>query len=404
MRRHVSAVSGIQNVPEAGPMILIANHESYFDVFAICVLFRELFGRRVWVPTKVKAFKGPLRQLFHEAGNAVAVDQANPADAYRKIGDLLERGECVLVFPEGKRSEGAGLLPFQYGGFNMAVKYGAPVVPIALHGTKRVLPKGRLTFVRNEKASIEIGARMDPHAYTAPGDASPDIAAGRMRDSTRQWIEHRLAAGEPHSQGETGPDARSLAAVMERRVERLLENGIESIPRRDALAVRKGCELAFGIGIRCLALEVQYTRAFGFCILGLPRLIAFLFLRTYVRLVQRGLSQQANNPYLHYCMGQYHSRVPALLGGSRTAAVTSLAQAYEWAAAFGIDAAKFVVTYASSLARVGRNADAMALLLRHFASKPGPTATGRELRRYERARALATRLRGPSTNVPGLTV
>jgi 1-acyl-sn-glycerol-3-phosphate acyltransferase len=191
LKKHLSAISGIRNVPATGPMVVVANHESYFDTFAICVLLNELFGRRVWVPTKVKAFKGPIRRLLHEAWGAIAIDPANPTEAYRKIGALLERGECVLVFPEGKRSEGAGLLPFHYGGFNMSAKFGAPVVPITLHGTARVLPKGRLSFVRGTKASVEIGAPMDPRAYAVAGDAGEAAVSARMRDAAREWISGR---------------------------------------------------------------------------------------------------------------------------------------------------------------------------------------------------------------------
>jgi hypothetical protein len=204
--------------------------------------------------------------------------------------------------------------------------------------------------------------------------------------------------------GDVEADARGLARVMESRVEGLLDKGIEQLSTPAARAVRRGCEVAFAIGVRCLPLEVQYTRVYGFCVLGLPKVLAFFYLGAYLRLIRAGLAQQADNPYLHYCLGQYHTRVPRLLGGKRAVAVTSLARAYESAGAFGLDAAKFVVSYASSLARVGRDPDAMALLLRHFEGDPAPNASERVRRRYDRARALAARLRPSSSNVQSLTV
>jgi hypothetical protein len=248
---------------------------------------------------------------------------------------------------------------------------------------------------------------MDPGAYAAAGEGSDQgeaAVSARMRDAARGWIVGRLADADKPAAVDVDADARGLARVMESRVEGLLDNGIEQLSTPAARAVWRGCEVAFAIGVRCLPLEVQYTRVYGFCVLGLPKVLAVFYLGTYLRLIRAGLAQQADNPYLHYCLGQYHSRVPMLLGGKRSLAVASLARAYDCAAAFGLDAAKFVVSYASSLARVGRDPDAMALLLRHFAADPAPNASERVRRRYDRARALAARLRARSTNVQSLTV
>ena len=86
-------------------------------------------------------------------------------------------------------------------------------------------------------------------------------------------------------------------------------------------------------------------------------------------------------------MAQYHSRVPRFLGGRRDKAVQAFSRAYRAAGEYGLDRAKFVVSYASALATVNERQTAIALLRQHFTAENRGT-TDRHTRRYDRAIAL----------------
>ena len=58
----------------------------------------------------------------------------------------LERGSCLVLFPEGTRSRDGSLLPFKKGPFFLAMESGAPVVPVSIVGATRLLPKGSLNL------------------------------------------------------------------------------------------------------------------------------------------------------------------------------------------------------------------------------------------------------------------
>ena len=78
-------------------------------------------------------------------------------DAARKIRE----GMSVVIFPEGSRSPDGSIQPFKKGGFTLAIKSKVPIVPIAIHGSRDIMPKDRLTA-----SSGEIRMRMSPPIET----------------------------------------------------------------------------------------------------------------------------------------------------------------------------------------------------------------------------------------------
>jgi len=132
-------VEGAERLPARGPCVLVVNHASYADTPALIgalpvdflfVAMTEVLG---W----------PLVGTFVRRGEHPTVDrwhvQQSVADA-AAIEARLRQGHSVLFFAEGGFSGARGLRPFRLGAFTAAVAVGAPVVPIALRGTRRVLP------------------------------------------------------------------------------------------------------------------------------------------------------------------------------------------------------------------------------------------------------------------------
>jgi 1-acyl-sn-glycerol-3-phosphate acyltransferase len=138
---HVT-VDGLARLPRAGPLVLVSNHASYVDSLALVASIPLDF---LFV-AKREVLSWPLIGAILRKGRHLTVERLEAtqsvADAARTV-DALEQGEVVLFFPEGTFTRAAGLRPFKMGAFEAAVATGAPVVPIALRGTRHVLASGR---------------------------------------------------------------------------------------------------------------------------------------------------------------------------------------------------------------------------------------------------------------------
>jgi 1-acyl-sn-glycerol-3-phosphate acyltransferase len=69
-------------------------------------------------------------------------DRKGAFEVYDEIAAKVKNGLCVVVFPEGTRSRSYALGPFKKGPFVLAISAGAPVIPLVVHGTREVMPKG----------------------------------------------------------------------------------------------------------------------------------------------------------------------------------------------------------------------------------------------------------------------
>ena len=136
-------VIGAEHLAEAGSSILMPNHQSHFD---IPVLLGALDTEFRWL-AKAELFKIPIFGRAMRGCGYISIDRSNRQSAFASIGKAFDtiRGKVsVLIFPEGTRSPDGQLLPFKKGGFVLAVDAGVPILPIGVHGTRRILPKNRL--------------------------------------------------------------------------------------------------------------------------------------------------------------------------------------------------------------------------------------------------------------------
>lgn len=131
-------VIGRENVPAKGGALLCANHVSYIDPPAV----GARVGRAVHFMAKEPLFRIPVLGLLIKLVGAFPVRQ-HTADraALRKALELLESGEVVGMFPEGTRNfDPANLLPPEPGVGLIALRSQAPVIPVALINTEKLLP------------------------------------------------------------------------------------------------------------------------------------------------------------------------------------------------------------------------------------------------------------------------
>lgn len=137
-------VTGAGHVPAIGPVILAANHESFADEFFIPIAAR----RQVFYFAKAEYFTAPgLRgrsmAAFFRGMGQVPVERGDlrSAAAVIDIGvEVLGEGKALGIFPEGTRSPDGKLYKFRTGVARLALRSGAPVVPVGLVGTRDVQP------------------------------------------------------------------------------------------------------------------------------------------------------------------------------------------------------------------------------------------------------------------------
>lgn len=126
-------IEGRENVPGAGPFIVVSSHLSNIDPAIVA----SVLPRAPGFLAKKELFKNPLLAFFMYGYGAYPVDRGK-ADrrALNWVVRRLRKGGCVILFPEGTRSRGEGLLEGQQGAALIAAMTGAPLVPVALTGSE----------------------------------------------------------------------------------------------------------------------------------------------------------------------------------------------------------------------------------------------------------------------------
>jgi len=131
---------GLENLPQSGPFIIAANHVSNWDPVVVALVLK----RPVYFMGKTALFKYKIMAVICTALHAFPVKRGVPdRQAIRKALQVLEEGNVLGIFPEGARNR-TGDMKALPGLAMIALKSGAPVVPVACLGTRHTLPFGWL--------------------------------------------------------------------------------------------------------------------------------------------------------------------------------------------------------------------------------------------------------------------
>jgi glycerol-3-phosphate dehydrogenase (NAD(P)+) len=154
-----------EHVPRSGPMLLAANHRSFLDPFIIGSLTR----RPVYYVAKRELFRKRWQAWVLSALGAFPIDRGHgDEEAIATAREILARGDCVVIFPEGTRVRPGPLGPPRRGIGRLALETGAPVVPIALIGTEDVRRGWR---IRPRRVRIRCGAPLSFPVLQRPSPA-----------------------------------------------------------------------------------------------------------------------------------------------------------------------------------------------------------------------------------------
>lgn len=134
-------VEGLDRLDPAASYVLMVNHSSMLDIWVIY----DVLPRQIRWVMKSELRKVPVFGYACEKMGHVYVERGSSASAKASM-DVAARkvsaGASVVFFPEGTRSTDGSMLPFKKGGFRLAIEAGVPVVPIAVKGTRDLMPSG----------------------------------------------------------------------------------------------------------------------------------------------------------------------------------------------------------------------------------------------------------------------
>jgi 1-acyl-sn-glycerol-3-phosphate acyltransferase len=179
---------GSRHVPRRGPLLLVANHESFLDPLAVGLAVR----RRIRYLARKTLFKPKLFGDYLCSVGCVPVDQEGIAkEGIKTCLGLLQAGQAILVFPEGERTASGRMLPFKPGILLLMKKAPVPIVPIGIAGAYEAYPRTRLV------------PRLSPLFWPATGAAvaasigrplPPEHFAGMGREEVLKALAHAVEA------------------------------------------------------------------------------------------------------------------------------------------------------------------------------------------------------------------
>jgi len=145
-------VKGRENIPSQGPLLIVANHLSLADV----PLLNVSLGRRVIFMAKKELFHFRLIGYFIGGLGAFPVHRGRlDRKALRQAYQVLADGLALVMFPEGTRSRSGRLQPAFSGPALIAVRSGAPILPVGFIGTERI--RGVTWLLRRPQITVNIG-------------------------------------------------------------------------------------------------------------------------------------------------------------------------------------------------------------------------------------------------------
>ncbi len=195
------ALSGLENIPTDGPVILAANHQSFCDSLFIPVVT----PRRVTYLAKAEYFDHWHTKAFMSTFGQIPIRRGRGSESIRALSmasELLDSGAVLGLYPEGTRSRDGKVHRGHTGAARLALQTGAPVVPIGISGTELVQPVGSSLLRPVHRVSITIGqprrlSQADVAVYGAKklalraftDDVMRDIADLAQRDYEDRFLE-----------------------------------------------------------------------------------------------------------------------------------------------------------------------------------------------------------------------
>jgi 1-acyl-sn-glycerol-3-phosphate acyltransferase len=152
-------IFGAEKMPASGPVVLVANHLTNFDVLPL----QMAATRPIFYMGKEELFRNPLMDwVFRQMGSFPVYRGAGDDWAMAHAEKVLAQGQVLGIFPEGRRSRGKGLASAKTGAARLALLAGCPIIPVGIHGPQYMFRR----YTKRTPVEICLG---DP-IYARPGE------------------------------------------------------------------------------------------------------------------------------------------------------------------------------------------------------------------------------------------
>ncbi|MGE0081656.1 MAG: AMP-binding protein [Thiohalomonadaceae bacterium] len=166
---------GVEHLPERGPYLLVPNHASLLDPFALSAVLPEDAVREVhWAGIAEMAFANAVLRGFSRMAHVLPVDPRRGVVSSLALATaVLDAGKPLVWFPEGQRSPDGRLLPFKRGVGLVLANRRVPVIPVIIRGAHDALPRGH-RVPRRSRIVVELGKPVMPDELARQGKGMRD--------------------------------------------------------------------------------------------------------------------------------------------------------------------------------------------------------------------------------------
>ena len=175
---------GLENLRDDENYVFISNHRSYLET----AIVEAHLGRHVGIISKKELLKLPVAGTLMGYIDMMAIDRSNPQraiDTMNEAAARIKNGLSVVVFAEGTRALPDELLPFKKGAFHLAIASGAPIIPIVVKNSDKLMGKKQ-----NYAQPGTIEVTLLPAVPTA--GLSPENGLETLRDTVRELIANEM--------------------------------------------------------------------------------------------------------------------------------------------------------------------------------------------------------------------
>ena len=155
-------VRGLENIPKDRAVLYVGNHRSYFDI----VMGYTTVPSPTGFIAKKEMQKVPFIRLWMKYLHCLFMDRSNPREGLKTILSGVEQinnGISIVIFPEGTRNKGDGIMPFHGGSFKLADKSNCKIIPMVQNNTENVL-EAHFPSIKRTHTVLEFGTPIDTAA------------------------------------------------------------------------------------------------------------------------------------------------------------------------------------------------------------------------------------------------
>ncbi|OGC03822.1 hypothetical protein A2276_08220 [candidate division WOR-1 bacterium RIFOXYA12_FULL_43_27] len=174
-------VKGLENIPKDEPLIIVSNHQSAADIIILLAAIPRYFRFVI----KKELFAVPIFGFYLRMADYVRLDREAGASSVKSLLKA-DVADAVLIFPEGTRSGSSDLLPFKKGSLFLVFNSKARVLPVAINGSYKIVPKGS-AVIKPTDVTISFGPPLDLTNYPRT-KIGYEQAMGELRNSIEKML------------------------------------------------------------------------------------------------------------------------------------------------------------------------------------------------------------------------